>query len=309
MSRYSNSYINQFQSCPLSCHYRYDLKLRPVEGNTHDLAWGHAFHKALEVIYLEGDLPKAQDVFRLAYPVQLDPNDFAKTQENGVWALEKYVENYHWDKNWRVVSTEEMDSTEDGFVVKLDLVIEDTDTGSLYGCDHKTTKSYLDYRYFGRFNPNSQITQYVRYIKERYGRCDGFIVNAVRVYYMQRKSAQRAAGAGVEFERVVLNRTEQQIEQEQESKNYWIDRVEHAKSTGVWGMNTNNCWRCEFQEACSAGWDWENDEELILNTYRQVCEKWVPEKDGHCLLEWNHEGEHDPSLPALVAPVEFQVNV
>lgn len=310
MSRYSNSYLQQFASCPLSSRYKYDLHLRPQEGDANDFVFGRAWHKGLEALYVEGDLNAAKEAFKIVYPTeQLNPNDFAKTQTNGLWALDKYIETYHWDKNWKVLASEQMDSTEDGFVVKLDLVIEDTDTGSIYGVDHKATKSYLDYKFFGRFNPDSQVTQYVRYIKERFGNCDGFIINATRFYFMQRRSAQRAAGAGVEFERIVLNRTEQQIAQEQESKNYWIDRVEHAKSTGVWGMNTNNCWRCEFQPACSAGWDWENDKELILNTYRQVCEKWVPEKDGHCLLEWNHEGEHDPSLSALVAPVEFEVNV
>lgn len=291
MSRYSNSYISQFASCPLSCRYKYDLYLQPAEAAVHDLAFGRAVHKALEVIHVEQNLKKAKAVFIEHYPTQLDPNDLAKTQANGLFALDKYIETYQWDQNWKVLAAEEMDSTEDGYVVKLDLVVEEKSTGSIYGIDHKATKAYLDYRFFSKFSPNSQVTQYFRYIKEKFGACDGFYINALSFIFLKRNGPKRSAGFNIEFERMMLTRTQQQIDQEQESKQYWIERIEDAKTKGVWGMNTSHCFLCDYQPICSAGWTWEQDSELVLNTFRQVHEKWIPEENGHCQLDLGHEGD------------------
>lgn len=307
MTRYSNSYIQKFAQCPLAAHYKYDLHLTPTEGDSHDLVFGRAFAKALEVLRLKRDLKKAKAVFREHCPLPPE-SELAKTVENGIFALDKYVECYNWDQNWKVLATEAMDSTEDGFVVKLDAVVEDTRTGNILGIDDKTTKSYLDYKFFSKFDPNSQVTQYIRYIKEKYGNCDGFIINAIRFYHNKKRSAIREAGSGVEFERQVFQRTGQQIAQEQESKDYWIGRIEHAKTTGIWGMNTSQCFLCEYQPACGAGWDWENDSQLILNTFRQSCQRWIPEQQVHCNLDLNHEGDHGHLLQP-VGETEFVVEV
>lgn len=307
MARYSNSYIQKFAQCPLASHYKYDLHLTPSDGESHDLVFGRAFTKGLEALYVEKDLKKAKAVFKDHLPT-VPAGELAKTVENGIFALDKYVECYNWDQNWKVLATENMDATEDGFIVKLDLIVEDTRTGNILGVDHKTTKSYLDYKFFSKFDPNAQVTQYIRYIKEKYGNCDGFIINAFRFYHNQRRSAQRDAGPGVEFERQVFQRTPQQIAQEQESKQYWIDRIEEAKRNEIWGMNTSQCFLCEYQPACGAGWDWENDSQLILNTFRQVCDKWMPEAESHCNLDLGHEGDHGHLLQP-VGETEFKVEI
>ncbi len=202
-------------------------------------------------------------------------------------------------------------------------MIRDVRTGSIFGVDTKTTKKLLNAQFFSKFEPNSQVTQYVRYIKEKFGRCDGFIINAMslqwlnekdkagrwngkyfspddpeRLYYSNRevryvkyykREMVACWGLKLEYERYILNRTSQQIAQEEESRLYWIDRIEDAAAKGVWGLNTNQCFLCEYQTACAAGWDWQNDSPLILNHYRQVCRKWTGE--FHCNLDLGHSGE------------------
>lgn len=266
-------------------------------------------HAGWESLYLDGDVAKAKALIHQWYPTQLDPNDFAKTAANGCFTLDCYIKQYGWDKQWRIIANEAMDHTEDNYAVKLDLVVEDAQTGDILGVDHKFSGSYLDYKFFNKFNPNSQVTQYYRYIKEKYGRCDGFVINAVGMRYRQRAYKGEPAGFWCAFERQVLSRTQQQIDQDQESKQYWIDAIELAKSTGIYGMNTDACWRCEYQPICASGWTWNEDQELITNLFTSVCEKYIPETNSHCKLTFGHEGEHDGSLLALVQPVEFQVNI
>ena len=345
MSRYSNSSINQYAMCPLSYRYKYLLKLHPIEAESaHHLVFGRAGHEALRVLYTENDLDAAKAALRAHYPVQLDPDDRAKTADNGCLVLDGYVRQYDWDKNWEVLACEDMDATEDAHVVKLDLVVRDTNTGSILGVDHKWTKSLLNYKYWSKYDPNSQVTQYIRYIKEKYGHCDGFIVNAISLQWLNEKDKAgrwngkyydvndperlvwshrevryvkyykkdmcAAWGLKVEFERQMLQRTEQQISQDNQSRLYWIKSIEQAKEQDGWAMNTQQCFLCQYQMACGAGWDWEHDSSLILNHYRQVCDKWIPEEEMHCTQDLGHEGGCHFELPDVNAgQPEFAVEV
>lgn len=343
--RYSNSYINQFAFCPLSAHYKYDIRLRPLEDSQHAAAFSKALHPALESLHVNKDVEKAKQVFTAHYPAQSDVNDHARTLPNGLKVLDFYRTHYQGDPQWKTLAAEQMDSTEDGHIVKLDLVVADTRNGDILGVDHKVTSKYLNFAYWNHFNPNSQITQYVRYIKEKYGRCDGFVINAISLtwlnekdkagrwngryfdpadkskpwlayserdrryvkYYKQEMVA--AWGLQISVERQTFNRTPQQIEQDQISRFYWISRIEDAKATGIYGMATDRCFLCEYQPICGAGWDWENDAELIRSNYRQVCEKWVPELNAHCGLDLNHAGDHAPFQPDPAVSPEFVVAV
>lgn len=344
MLRYSNSYVNQFAFCPLSAHYKYDLKLRPLEESNYPAAFSRALHTGLEVLHVANDLEKAKETFSAHYPAQ-DVNDHARTLPNGLKTLEFYSTHYQGDPQWKTLAAEEMDSTEDGHVVKLDLVVQDKRNGDILGVDHKSTSKYLNFDYWKRFDPNSQITQYIRYIKEKHGRCDGFVVNAISLnwrnekdkagkwngryfdpadktkpwlafsererryvkYYKQEMVA--AWGLQISVERQTFNRTPQQIEQDQGSRLYWIDRIEDAKQRGIWGMATDRCFLCEYQPICGAGWDWEHDAELITSNYHQVCEKWIPDARAHCGLDLNHEGDHAPAQRTAAAGTEFVVSV
>lgn len=320
----SSSEIAKFAFCPLSHHYTYDLNLTPKQQESlHHLLYGSAGHEALRVLHTERDLDKAKAALQENYPSQLDLNDNAKTVANGLIMLDGYVKVYNYDRSWEILSCEEMDTTEDDHVVKLDLVVRDIRTGSIYGVDHKFTGKQLDSSYFSRYEPNSQITHYYRHVKEKHGRCDGFIINAISMKWLNEKDkagrwngkyfdkddpdrltySQREVryvkyykremvacwGLKLEYERYILNRTSQQVAQEIQSRDYWLSRIEDAQEKGVWGLNTSNCFLCEFQPACAAGWDWENDSQLILNHYRQVCRKFTGE--FHCNQDLGHEGK------------------
>ena len=128
---YSNSYIQDYKTCPWKCFLRNEVRLEPQEEGTseHHLAFGRAMHEALSLLYKGDSLEAIITAFKKEYPRQLDESDKAKTQENGVFALKKYVDRWREeDKKWRVISCETKErfeyGDEDAFTVKLDLVME-----------------------------------------------------------------------------------------------------------------------------------------------------------------------------------------
>lgn len=310
-SRYSNSYLDRYRSCPLACYYHNELKLRKREEGveSHHMAYSRAFHEGLRLLYLGDTLRAAQDVFLSGYSTQLDTNDAAKTRQHGITAMAQYAARWkEEDKRYRVLSVEELDRQEDGFVVKLDLVLQEIATEQILGMDHKVTGKYLNYDYWMGFEPNSQIVEYVRFIQQRHGYCDGFIVNAIALRYLQRASKNGPAGLWVNFERQTFNVNGRQMEIDLSSRQYWIDRVEHSKASGVWGMNTSQCKFCEYRDLCKAGWFYPEDAELIEINYRQVCGQWFGQPLQPCALDRHHDGDHAPTVETD-APIEIEVEV
>lgn len=358
MTNYSNSYLQRFRECPLACYYHNELRLRKRDDGTesHHMAYSKAFHLGLAVLYNDPQayiasstalLRQAQQSFLDTYPRQLDPADLAKTRQNGITALAQYVSRWREeDKRYKVLSVETMDNQEDGFVVKLDLVLQDMATEQIFGLDHKTTKKYLNYDYWSGFEPNSQIVEYVRYIKERWGFCDGFIINAISFRWQAEKDKRGGFngqwldlnnaeangysmrerrfskyhkrdmlacwGLRTSFERQTFNVNERQMQANYDSRQYWTDRVEHAKATGLWGMNTSQCKFCEYRDLCKAGWFWPDDAELIDIGYRRICGRWfspaVNAPLAPCQLDREHEDDHAVQSPEQL-PTEITIEV
>ena len=308
---YSNSYIAEFNRCNLAAFYRYEKHLRRIEedSSAHHLSFGAAGHKAFEVLYTGGGVTKAQAAFREYYPVQLDPNDLAKTADNACYMIEKYWTHYAKDKEWEVLAVEGREFTEDNFGIKPDLIVKDRN-GNLLVVDHKFTGAYLNYDYFAQFDPNSQVTQYIRWMKERYGNCDGFVVNAISLRFRQRAYKGEAAGFWTAFERQTFNRTSSQVARTAQASTATIADIERAKATGYWRPNEqpNACKFCGYRSLCSAGWSWEDDSELILSQFRQTCDEPVSTTDEHCTLDLGHEGPHSSAI-RVNEPIEFEVVV
>ena len=310
MTNYSHSYINRYQGCPLACQYHYELKLRKRDegAESHHLVYSRAFHEALAALYSGKGSASANTAFLQGYPRQLDESDLAKTRDNGLEALLQY--RLRWkqeDQRWKVLEVESMEHQDDGFVVKLDLVVRDKETEQIYGIDHKVTGAYLNYDYWTKFEPNSQIVEYVRYIKERWGACDGFIINAISLRYRQRAYKGEPAGPWFAFERQTFNVNERQMQADLDSRHYWVDRIEQSKSSGQWGMNTSQCKFCEYRELCKAGWFYPEDQELIDIGYYRICGKWSGSPLFQCSLERGHQGEH--AVIQLDAPMQIEVEV
>jgi hypothetical protein len=309
--RYSNSYLDRYRECPLACNYHYELRLRKREEGveSHHMAYSRAMHEGLRRLYLGSTLREAQDAFLTHYPRQLDTFDNAKTRQNGVTCLGLYAQRWKdEDRRYRVLEVESLDRREDGFVVKLDLVWQSLDTEQVYGVDHKVTGKYLNFDYWKQFEPNSQIVEYVGRIREKYEFCDGFIINAIAMRYLQRASKNGPVGLWCNFERQTFNVNESQRAADLKSREYWIDRVEHSKVTGAWGMNTKSCYFCEYRDLCKAGWFYPEDEELIEISYRRVCGKWHGEPLQPCALDAEHEGEHGLLKPEETE-AEFVIEV
>lgn len=322
-SRYSHSYLNRYRSCPLSAQFHYELKLRKRDegSESHHMSYSKAFHEGLRVLYddkpyfelsdIEASLRlrQAQRTFREHYPIQLNQDDAAKTAVNGVEALTQYVRRWRQeDRRFKVLTCERMDNQDDGFVVKLDLVVQDIHTEQIYGIDHKVTGKYLNYDYWTAYEPNSQITEYVRFVKERFGYCDGFIVNAVALRHRQRAYKGEPAGFWSAFERQTFNRNDRQLSHELLDRHYWEGRVEESKLTGSWGMNTSQCKFCEYREICKAGWVWPEDQDLIEIQYRRICGKWFGAPLMPCALDREHVGDHD-AHPEISVDSELLVEV
>lgn len=312
MSRYSNSEVNEFSRCPLSYFYKYQKRLRRIdeaESSIHHTSYGTAGHKAMEVLYTENSVKRAQQAFRDYYPVQLDPTDLAKTADNACFTIAKYWEHYDADKNWEVVAVEGREFTADGFGIKPDLVVREN--GNILVVDHKWTGAYLNYDWFSAFDPNSQVTQYIRWCKEAYGACDGFVVNAIATRFRQRTYKGEAAGFWCAFERQQFNRTTSQIENTVRSADEVIEDIERAKERGFWraAEHKQACHYCSFKSLCSSGWSWDLDQELILTTFRQVCDQPVSATDEHCALDEGHSGPHSSAIQSPASSIEFEVEV
>jgi len=296
--RYSHSMLSDFKACPLRYYLRHveGLQLRDAASNSHHLIWGTAFHLGLEWFYSalrdtgsyngEQCVKYGQGAFASMYPIQLDPTDKVKTQENGVRALQLYVNRWaEEDRKWRVLEVEGpgqlVEATNIGIgELHTDLIVENLEHGGIYVIDHKTTGKQLGPWYWDQFNPNSQVTYYIDYAEQRFGSCEGFIINAISLQwrdefkkdgannvawfnpddpekpwlaysnYKQRdyrggplgKKGPRmcAWGLTVNFERQVFNRTREQIKQERESTAYWIRSVEHNETTCRCGHQKND---------------------------------------------------------------------
>jgi hypothetical protein len=312
---YSNSQLQSYKNCPLQYRFYWDLKLRQLddESRDHHLRYGAAVHAGLEAIYRSQSLREAQDAFLAAYPKQLDASDLAKTRQNGISMLAAYVKRWGVeDRVWRVVAIEER--SDDPWSVKPDLVVEHREHGGLWLVDHKTTGKYLNYDYWSRFEPNSQITHYLDYAQSKYGPVEGFVINAISLRYRQRASKDGPAGAWWNFERQTFNRRVEQIEYERQSRASWIDDIERSRAVGFWRTNTDSCWRCQYRPICKAGWTWDDkaewqsqdDRELIRIQYYQACDALL-ENDQHCALVLSHNGPCSPMRE--VQSVEFEVEV
>jgi hypothetical protein len=307
MTTYSNSQLQSYKNCPLQWRFYWDLGLRRLddEGSDHHLRYGHAVHKGLEVIYGDGTLRQAQETFLEHYPHQLDVNDKAKTRQNGITMLAQYVSRWkEEDRKWKVLEIETR--SDDPWSVKPDIVLEHREHGGIWLMDHKTTGQYLNYRYWERFEPNSQITHYLDYGISKWGQVEGFIINAISLRYRERAYKGEAAGPWFNFERQSFNRRSEQLEYERRSRTDWIADIERSRQAGFFRTNTDSCWRCQYRTICSPGWTWEDDRDLIEIQYYQCCDTLML-NDEHCVLLRGHEGDHAVQSAPQTLEIEIEV--
>lgn len=317
--KHSHSSLSLYRACPLKYRYRYLEKLVSIQGvSRHDADYGNAWDAGLTTLYRpDGTVAKAQEAFAAVYPAANYPAELpyrsqGKSFANGIAALAGYARKWRDDDRFhKVLHVQERNTKEESDAsqrnLKLDMITEDTRDGQVYGWDHKTTGSYLDANYWGRYEPDSQIRTYVDYIKGKFGHCGGFYINAASFKHRSKsytprqgpdKGILQPAGDWFAFARMVFNPNTDCLTLERDNANYWIARIEADMESGNWGYNDGNCHQygenCEYLKLCEAGYSWPEDKELILGYYRQMCPKVLDA--GRCQLSLGHEGEHDATV-------------
>jgi hypothetical protein len=119
-----------------------------------------------------------------------------------------------------------------------------TFNGAIYISDKKTTKHYLDDKYFAQYSPENQVTQYT---------AAGAIVLQMPVagFFID------AAQVGVtfsRFERKIIPRATQHLEEWFTGTMFYIKQNETYVKENFWPMNESSCslyGGCAFREICS----------------------------------------------------------
>lgn len=195
--------------------------------------------------------------------------------------LKKYVEA---DKEFEVLDIEDVSEFElEGhtFLIKRDGALKLN--GNIFGLEHKTTKS-ISQMYFDKYYMNSQITAQVADVKDKYGQCEGIMLNVGEIKHLKRKPTAKYDGVeqlddgtyiACKFERDFINRQECEIEDWKQNTVQWINRIELSKkkndwpkSTGLWGGSI--CNSCEYRELCKFSKGTDLDEATKQMLYKEV---------------------------------------
>lgn len=271
-----NSQILSYSNCQLSWMFKYQLGLKRIEeGETeHHRNFGKAIHSALEAWFTMPSAEAAFVAFRKDYPDQLDENDLCKTQANGILLLEKYFEKWASDPiKYEILGVEERIDFQVGshpFCAKIDTVVKDKKYGQIFGLEHKTTGKALNFNYWAKYNPNSQLCAQTTAIKSKYGDCAGIIVDAMSFGFRQRKYKDEPAGFHCDLQRVEHNIRNEQLTIWEKSTIKTIEDIKRSMEFGSYAMNTDQCTFCSYKSICQAGYTWSDDEELIRLTYEQT---------------------------------------
>jgi len=307
--KYSNSQIDLYSNkCPLAWHYQRHIGLRKRgigSINDHHLAFGKAWHKAMEVLYLSPDysLRLASEAFIAAYPAQLDPSDHAKTEATGLEALAAYIARYRdEDSSMHVLCVETLEQDADDSDMVIDLVYEDLRyPGSVIIVDHKTVggrNKYLSADYWEPWADASVVSRYIAQTRQKFGRCDGLVINAVSFGYRTKATKDKKTkkllpiGSWQRFGRQAFNRDNAQIHLDRQSDLAWSAQMQISELFDMYPQRKSQCRWCTYREICTAGQEWPRSEENILASYYIVCDADIDGTRDRCVLETGHEGEH-----------------
>lgn len=274
---YDNSSLQEFKNCQERYRLRYILGLKKREEGYEsiDKVWGKAIHAGLERLYLHGQRNTTQAIEEFDRSLGETPfnEEKIKTKGNGRLLLEHYAKHYEEeDKRWEILEVEEPHTfqlNEYPFTVKKDMVIKLQ--GNIFAVEHKTTKKAMNWDYWARYEPNSQVTAQVYSTMLKYGQCSGVIVNALKVGFRQRMYKGEPAGFNCEFQRQVFNRNREQVEDWKNQTLAWLLQLEslhllNYPNKSSWKKNEGLCFYCPYKEICNT----LGDESVVESLYEKV---------------------------------------
>jgi hypothetical protein len=234
------------------------------KGESVHLRFGSEYHRALrdyEILKAEGfdhDDAMADVVRSLLYRIHdWNPTHKQKNRETLVRSVIWYLEQFKDDpaKTWimsdgkpavEVTFSFELDfgpSPNQPYVLcgKLDKIV--IFNGDLFVMDHKTT-SALGASFASRFNPDNQVTLYTYAGKKVFmAPIKGVIING----------CQPLVG-GTNFERHIIYRTEEQIQEWLIDLDYWLTQAAWWAEKDYYPHNDTSCHKfsgCEYRDVCA----------------------------------------------------------
>lgn len=256
--RYSEQ--QAFNNCPFAYKLAYIDRIQKAElgEESHDRDFGAAIHAGLDAHYKGLPFPEVEKAFLGAFPCELRASEGAKTVQNGLECLKKYIAYYQeQDKNWKVLGTEVLGVIEIGgekHDLHIDLVAENLQGGGIYIWDHKTTGKTPSPTYWKAFEVSGQLSRYAAFVQERFGQCSGVLINNITFKSLLRKNKYgEGPGLVLGFERQVFQRTKAQIEFWRQSDVEWMALMQMCKDANSYPKALNRiCTYCEYFELCMA---------------------------------------------------------
>jgi hypothetical protein len=262
--------MGELKLCPRKYYYRILYGYTPRELSVH-LKFGLGFHSATEHYDharargenhdagVRAAIRRALEFtwdFKMGRPwLSSDPN---KNRQTLVRTIAWYYEQFAHDPLETVILATGKPAVELSFMVELPFKAQETGEsffygghldrvalmgGSAYIVDKKTTKHTLNKQYFDGYSPDNQFSGYM------FGGAVGF---GLKLQGIICDAAQVAVGF-TRFQREVIHRTKEQLEEWVRDLGMWLRVAEFYAKTNYWPQNDKNCSMyggCPFRSVC-----------------------------------------------------------
>jgi len=172
--------LSDFLTCRKKYYWRHQRQLAPIEKPAAP-TFGHACHTAWAVYYRGGSVEDALKAFEDEYKDFEVPEGDKRTMELGLKVLKDYFKRYAHNP-FKVIDVEVSHKVEISdaltYAARIDTIIDWG--GRIYVMEHKTT-SALGARFFDQFKLCHQVDGYVFACEDKYGKCDGVLIDACLV--------------------------------------------------------------------------------------------------------------------------------
>lgn len=247
----NSSSIEIINTCRRKAMYSLALNLRK-EDESEALTFGSAIHAALERFYASPSrsLDEVLDAFnKAAAPLAHVPPTEKRSIDNGAKIIRRYFEVYEKDP-WVAYVDKDGPVVERSFEVPfndmilhgtVDAVLQNTETGELVVCDHKTATSLSDLA--KRANPNLQFSIYVWALQQMGIPVTRMMVNGIQV-----------AKTKSDFIRIFTERGKDDFDEMHQTILSAVDYYDYSLMTKQWPMNPASCAHyggCQYLDICS----------------------------------------------------------